>query len=136
MALLDKLAFWRKKDEFDLGDLGPMPGEKQMPGMDTSAFEKELSSEPGGFPGEEPSAFPRTTPSDIPEEPAGPAFGAPPGPLTRQSAPQRPMQMYGQNRDIELLSAKLDAIRAMLENINQRLEKIERLARSSEHEIY
>ena len=36
-------------------------------------------------------------------------------------------------RDIELLGAKLDAVRAILDSVNHRLEKIERLAEQDKH---
>jgi hypothetical protein len=139
MAILDKLAFWKKKDEFDLGDLGPMPGEekdKGMPSATPSPFEKEMGTEPSGFP-EEPSTHPSPA-AGVPEEPSGPDFSAPPGgpAPTHPAAAQMPSPASG-NRDIELISAKLDAIKAMLENINQRLATLERIAKSSsEHETY
>jgi len=142
MGILDKLTFWKKKEDFDLRGFGDMPGEKggpeKIPGMEQpSVFEKELSAEAGGFP-EEPSTFPRTIPSEVPEEPAGPAFEMPPGgPQTAAAPPSRGyMPQPSQTRDIELISAKLDAIRAMLENINQRLANLERIAKESEHETY
>ena len=40
-------------------------------------------------------------------------------------------------KDIQLLSAKLDSLKAILDNINQRLANIERIAHESEaHERY
>jgi len=143
MGILDKLAFWKKKEEFDLGELRPVPGEEKLgiPGIEKPAipgeapFEKELPPEPGAFP-EEPSAFPKPTPPpEIPEEPTAPALGGPPGgPPT--APPRGYMPPPTTSRDVELLSAKLDTIKATLESINQRLANIERLARTSEHEIY
>jgi hypothetical protein len=143
MAILDKLAFWRKKDEFDLGDLGPMPGEEgREPGL--PGMERPMPSEKLGFPGEEempgagfaeePGAHPAlTAPAGMPEEPGGPLFGAPPGQTPRAAQGYTP-SYPAPNRDLELLNAKLDAIRAQLESINQRLSNIERLAKSSEYE--
>lgn len=139
MAILDKLLFWRKKEEFDLGGLGPLPGEeKAMPGA-APPFGKELGPLPG-LP-EEPTPPPTPTPGpaplhEIPEEPTGPAFGAPPGPPPTAPPPGYMPPPQITSRDIELLSAKLDAIRATLENINQRLINIERIAKRSEHETY
>lgn len=139
MTILDKLAFWKKKDEFDLGDFGAMPGEekdKGMPSAEPSPFDKEMGTEPLGFP-EEPGMHPSMA-AGVPEEPSGPDFSAPPGgPATtmRHTAAQTPSPSTG-SRDIELISAKLDTIRAILENINNRLEALERIAKSSEHEEY
>jgi hypothetical protein len=36
------------------------------------------------------------------------------------------------NKDLEIISAKLDSIKAMLESLNHRVESIERLARDNE----
>ena len=115
MGLLNKLAFWKKKDDFGLGDIGSFSEEGKSAGMPPSAapsFEKDFGAEPAGFP-EEPGAHPMrglTSSPEISEEPTGPDFGTPPGgpapvaasPPLHAAAP--PMG----NRDIELLSAKLD----------------------------
>lgn len=44
-------------------------------------------------------------------------------------------QPYPQEREYEVLSAKLDALKAILDSINQRLENIERIAKG-DHEKY
>jgi hypothetical protein len=41
----------------------------------------------------------------------------------------QPQQNYG--KDLEMISAKLDALRATLENVNQRLAALERIAKES-----
>ncbi len=41
---------------------------------------------------------------------------------------QDPDYIYGLEKDLEVISAKLDSIRAMLESLNQRVANIERLA--------
>lgn len=72
-------------------------------------------------------------PAGEPAAPAAAPMGAPPG-----FAPQ-PMPMAAPppiSKDIELLSAKLDALKALLENINQRLQNLERIARGEHHERY
>jgi len=40
--------------------------------------------------------------------------------------PQKPLQQFAQTTDLQLISAKLDTIKAMLDVLNQRLESIER----------
>jgi len=114
----------------------PLPGERPPPGLEeTEPFKKEFETEPG-FP-EEPGMHPAPkAPEEMPEEPAGPAFGAPPGRPHAAAPPAYMPTPSGAGRDIELLNAKLDAIKAMLENINQRLTTIERIAKSTEHETY
>jgi hypothetical protein len=63
-------------------------------------------------------------------------FGTPMSPL--RPAPSHPafsppQESHSQNRDLELVSAKLDAIKAYLDTISQRLTNLERIARG-EHE--
>lgn len=49
-----------------------------------------------------------------------------------QSSFQQPQyQQSSRDRDMEVISAKLDAIRATLESLNQRVAAIEQIARSS-----
>ncbi|MFH1398901.1 MAG: hypothetical protein ABIG95_02210 [Candidatus Woesearchaeota archaeon] len=42
---------------------------------------------------------------------------------------------FGMSRDFELLSSKLDAIKAMTESINQRLANIERIAYAEQQQV-
>jgi len=47
---------------------------------------------------------------------------------------QQPQQTTDDtNKDIQILSAKMDALKAILDNINQRLTNIERIANESQH---
>ena len=111
MSILGKLQFW-KRDELALGD------ELAMPKGNLPA--DELGMESPGLP---------KTPQMAPPEPAYPAE---PRPYMQQQ--QQPQYNYGQNRDLELVAAKLDALKATLENINQRLANIERLAYGDEEQ--
>ena len=79
----------------------------------------------------------------IPEYPTGlpptPAeeFGLPPPPATAspELAPTIPQTGVATSKDIEVLNAKLDALKALLESIHQRLATLEKLAQESkEHE--
>jgi len=71
-----------------------------------------------------------------PGEPIGPAqpTGMPMGMRQPMMQPQIPAPTI--EKDLELLSAKLDALKALLENINHRLENLERIAHGEPHERY
>ena len=84
-------------------------------------------------------------PATMPEYPTGlpPAtteeLGLPPhrAPVPPELAPTMPRAEAGiaTSKDIEVLNAKLDALKALLESIHQRLATLERLAQESkEHE--
>jgi hypothetical protein len=92
MSFTDKVAFWRKKEEYSPGAL---PGDR----LDLPASDQSYPS------------IPTFTPPSMPE----------PHHQIQRPAPQ--------NRELELVEAKLDAIKSTLDSVNQRLENIERLAK-------
>jgi hypothetical protein len=132
MSFVDKLKFWKKDDDFTFDD--PLPQDMStMPqdnlGLDSSPNDDLLSSPPGEFnPGAtvtddlgtadlEKMGFEKVTDS----------------PSSRSSNPmsttsQQQSQIAPQNRDMELISSKLDTIKAELDAMSQRLQKIEKLA--------
>jgi len=148
MVILDKLKFWKKKEEeFEPegfgaleeeplegvpGEPGMLPGEGmpplpgEGPGPELAPMEG-LPEEPGMLPGERPdlSVTPggeATTPSEYkPMEQRAP-------PPVQTPQPAQPPQM----NQMEVISAKLDAIRATLDSINVRLERIERATHGKE----
>jgi hypothetical protein len=103
--MLDKIMFWKKKDEFGKLEESPLPKESKF--------------------GEEPAEMeaPEFRP---PEEfkPSAPPLGAQP------QAAMGPGPQFGA-KDFELINAKLDAVKASIESINQRLANIERIASES-----
>jgi hypothetical protein len=119
MAVLDKLKFWKKKDAFPSLDLGAGLGK------DVGGFSKDTTSGLGGTgelgfkptdislrgPGAD-TVFeePKLTPS-----PMTPGYGG----FQQQAKPDM------MAKDIEIISSKLDAIRATLETVNQRLTNLE-----------
>jgi len=135
MGLLDKLKFWEKDDEFELGkpDFGaPLPGEQRggeiappggLPGERGSAdFGLGPSpGAPGALGGQEkvPAAFPQQMP---PREPR-----------VTPAAPIQAPPITGATRELEIINLKLDSIRNTLENMNIRLERLEKMARGEEH---
>jgi len=151
---------FKKKDKFDLGSdpLGGDFGKDTMGGKDPLANDPgfgadPLSQAPTGF--GSPTADPLAGQGGFgaPSDPMGGqgGFGAPPGdPLgsppgglggdpiggtgkpgySTFSQPQAPAP--GAPHDMDVISAKLDAIRATLDSINQRLTNLERATYSDE----
>lgn len=131
-GIFGKVLPWKKKDELGLGlndslGLGGFGGggpggpamQGGMPGMDLGI---------GGMPGAGtgmPGGMPST--AQYPAQQFG-GFG-----MAQQSpqmesfqSNQAYQQSYAAGKEIEVVSAKLDAIRAALETLNQRLASIER----------
>lgn len=143
MAFMDKLKFWKKSDAslgldstkgigldnslsktYDpaLGNIGADMGttylgsgfNNQNPTPQHDDFEHDGSFSPTSF--QQAQAF--------------------------QQQRVQPMQQslskeysYGVDKDLEVISAKLDSIRAMLESLNQRVANIERIANASQQTI-
>ncbi len=132
MAFMDKVMFWKKKDDFDLGKFGADSGLSGGPnlglapdagGADLGLPNQNLGAPEAQFGQQMPASQFGQAPSQ-----SYPAT-APPGfqqniPLTPQTPPQQDFV----GKDIEVISAKIDSLRAYLESINQRLANIERIA--------
>ena len=123
MSILDKIMFWKKKYEFSnigLGDkenlafgdeFGAQPG---VPGANLPG----LGSDPGQGLGPQPAA------------PQGPSI-----PTFQPSPPQQPgynPQQDLEAKSLEVISSKLDALRASVDSLNQRLANLEAIARGEE----
>ena len=106
MGIGDKLKFWKKsgdlglRDELGIPETGSLPGEN-VPGM----------------------PLPQPPPDQVGnvQMPRIDAYQESQNPYALQ-------QPVYPNRDMELIAAKLDALKATLENINQRLAGLERVA--------
>jgi hypothetical protein len=157
MGLLDKAKFWKKGEEdlgdlSDLGDFGmgdthagePLPdagaggmgGPGQLPSLDSGPEDM-----PGG-PIHKEEVHPTQASMDMSDQlglkPAEPSPTATAHPPTMQAAPMgpppaQPMPGAGHDigdlaKDIEIIHAKLDAIKSSLDSINQRLATLERMA--------
>lgn len=135
MSVFGKLAFWKKKEE-DIGmDMGAPPDLGLGPAPD-------LGLGMGGMPGAEPGgpatmggpSLPAAEPSPMgmaATPPAAPvAMPRPPG--LEAAEPIRPAPAGG--HQMELVSAKLDGIRAALDVMNQRLKNLEEMAKRGEEE--
>jgi hypothetical protein len=119
MGLLDRIR-GRKKDDLNLdnigGDLGGMGG---MPG-----FNEPLGSPDQGFgmqsPMEQPGQHPGMTPEAM-------GFERMPSTPSYPSA-QHNLNDINLGKDLEIISAKLDSIKAELDSMSQRIKRLERLA--------
>lgn len=60
--------------------------------------------------------------------PPGEPFGEEPASPRMMAFPQQMQPPVSVSKDLEILSAKLDALKALLESINQRLQNLERIA--------
>lgn len=133
MGILDKVAFWKKKDEF--ADLG-LPSEGQnfadtmaLPEQQTDPTSTlDLPQQPS-YPQQDASSFSssRIRPAVRPEDYA---LATPPLAESRSYPTPEPqnqhaVEMIGKN--IEILSSKMDALRAELGIMNQRLANLERI---------
>jgi hypothetical protein len=122
MSIFGKI-FGRKKDDLGLGDIG---------NLDTNPdFNQPLGSPDGGGYG-------------APMDYGNPAAGNPPGGFSPEAmgfervppgAQAYPMQQQQQSigditlgKDLELINAKLDGIKAEIDAMSQRLKRLERIA--------
>ncbi len=130
MGFLDKLMFWKKKDEFEnigLGEKGTAPGMDLGLGPETGTdLGQGLSMQPPGAPPSVPSMQQPT----FQQPPQQPSFSAP------SQQPQMQSQDYATNKNLEVISSKLDALRAALDSINQRLANLEAIAKGEEQQRY
>jgi len=114
MSFFDKLKFWQHDDIPPLpeaiGKLPPLPGDH--PGL---ALERADVAEPQGQP-----FIPSPSPS----------FSAPP----MQQVPQAPQMDMMMNKNMEIISSKLDMLQKYLESISQRLMNIERIAQQEQQQ--
>ncbi len=138
MAFFNKLAFWKKKD--DLGDLGKdldlgkdfdlgkdLSGPNMGPDMGLG-----LDSNPPDFGAHQQSPPLHSPPMGQPSYPPPQNF-TPISPYP-SSQPPYPDPSIITQKNLEVLASKMDALKAMLESINQRLVNIESIARGEQEE--
>ena len=129
MAFFDKLAFWKKRD--DLGDLGKDLGLDKDFGLDTGpspdlgmGLETPQQQQPfQKYPSFQQNSF-------QPGLQQQPSFQ--PQPSFQQPSLQG--DSYINSKNLEVISSKLDALRASLESISQRLANIEAIARGEQED--
>ncbi len=114
MGLIDKLMFWKKEDDFGFDKIAAE--ELQKAGIEDDPFRSGMNE--GMSNGLDNPALGGTATMTRTD------FGAP---ATRPGfIPQQAGGGMSGNRDIELISSKLDTIKAMLNSVDQRLASVER----------
>lgn len=138
MGFFDKLMFWKKND--DLGDiglsgpkgLGSELGPDGLGSLSQGSFDNNFGMPPYG--GSDPFSVQQSPIQQQPMQSQQPSFSQQPRQLY-QEAPYQQRDAYGStSKDYEIISSKLDAIKANLESINQRLANIEAIARGSQEQ--
>ena len=136
------LDFFKKKNDDDLSEFTPMGKDESDSGSALPTTDSQHNNPFGdshhlGLPSDHHS------PSPVPQEfnmhdspPSAPSSfdelnkGVP---QQQQSPhPQESSKMASLEKDVALLGAKMDAVRAVLDSINNRLQNIERIAESSQ----
>ena len=118
MGFLDTLMFWKRKD-VDLEPGAPMPGfgdQSFNTGLDNMGMDKNFENH------------------QLPPMPSLPTSPqTPSGYSLEPSQPRQTFSMQDQhdiimNKNMEIISSKIDALQATIENISQRISNIERIA--------
>lgn len=136
MGFLDKVMFWKKKDDIDSGNFGADPGLGGAPNMGMNPADAGMGGQNLGLPNMDPGLA-GTEPQFGQQMPAS-QFGQAPnmfpgaGFQATPMAPSQPTQEAMVGKDIEVISAKIDSLRATLDAINQRLANIEHIAMSDQ----
>jgi len=120
MGFLDKVMFWKKDDDFGL-DFDKSIDE-QMKQTDNQFKEENLGldQKPSGLEEKSPFEQPATETSPFP------AVETPEQPAAFQAQQQMQAPAGTEQRDLELLSSKLDTIKALLNSMDQRLANVEK----------
>ncbi len=108
MGLFSKLKFWKKEDEFDFDKTVEQEAGAEKPQFGAGGTEFGAEAPAGSLFGEERAPF-----SGKPEELHG--LG-----LAKESS--------GFTRDLELISSKLDTVKALLNSLDQRVANLEKAA--------
>jgi len=123
MAFFSKLAFWKKKDNLD--DLGKDLGLDKELGLDLGGPSPDLGMgiEPQQQPYQKYPSF---------QQPGFQSQPSYPQPSFQQ--PSYQSDSYIASKNLEVISSKLDALKATMESINQRLANIEAIARGEQED--
>ena len=122
MGVFGKLAFWKKKD--DLGDIGKDLGLDKDLGMDFSTGPSpDLGMNLEQQPQQPFQKYPSFQQQNFQQQPS-----------FNQPAQQMSNDSYIASKNLEVISSKLDAVRASLDSINQRLANLEGIARNEQQQ--
>jgi hypothetical protein len=143
LTIFGKLAFWKHKDELSVPDiakyqtnlglgnpsqmdnsLGLNQDVLQRPGFDVNRY-----TEPGF--GQEPmpqESGAQQNYQDFQGTPSQPSSFSKLGQARPAQQMQQAPDIYSLSKDIELLSSKIETVKAMLDHLSEKIEKIERIA--------
>jgi hypothetical protein len=153
MGIMDKVKFWKKDDDFDFDkDLGPPPGGDLGPGdpppsdkgVNIPSLETADSDPLGGLGKKDDLGLPKTEYTDpsmakLDSPTPGPSHPFQEGPkeppiTAAPPQPQAPQFDAMADKNMEVISAKLDMLRVTMEAINAKLDNLSRVAqRNEEH---
>lgn len=133
MGLMDKLKFWKKEPEFAPADIHP-PSFPQQPDQSAPSFDQLGMPQPAQninepvF-GQEQSSFPPSPPQSFQQQRDFQQQGF-------QSQSPQSFQQQGMSSDqqLQLINSKLDTIKAQLETVLQRLDRLERKEEQSPYQ--
>ena len=136
MGILDKLTFWKKKDDFgDLGkdlDLGKDFGKdlgmdmNQGPSPDLGAGLEPM--------GQSSQAFQKYPSFQGQQNFSNPSFSQPYQQPVQPSYPSSASDPYIASKNLEIISSKLDALKASIDALSQRVANIESIARGEQED--
>lgn len=128
MGIFGKLAFWKKKDDLGLDkDFGKDLGIDKDFGMDMGQGPSpDLGMDLGQQPMQKYPSFQQS--SFQPNFPSQPSF------QPQQSFQPSSNDSYIASKNLEVISSKLDALKASLDNVSQRLASIEAIARGEQED--
>jgi len=122
-----RLAFWKKEDRLDLDkDLkGPLSGKDMAGTWGKSPFE-------GGYGGFNSSSNPNMDmyPSNSPELDSN--YSQPGALNTLRQEVSSKNEVETLSKNIEIISSKMDALKAMMESLSQRIANIEKIAQAEQ----
>lgn len=124
MGIFDKLKFWKREEEIPQFDMDRYPGVETTP----PGAELQGMAPPGGRGITEPPM------EDLGPAPLPPSrgMGGIPAPSAFAPAPSAPP--YDVSRDMQVVQAKLDTLKALLDSVVGKLERIERAQQPREEE--
>ena len=131
MSLLNKLMFWKKEDDFDFDKLADHEMGKTDPG--STSDELGLGQQDLGL--DNQAAFPDQTGVDsanigsiAPGATNVPGMGSGSSGLPSQTSPSHLATPGTEAKELELISSKLDTIKAILNSLDRRMANLEKLS--------
>lgn len=143
MGILDKVMFWKKEPNFDIDsnmDFGSDPMQSDPLGGSKSSFDSGFeTNQNSGFGQAQQQMNNSFNPNPAQQQMSNPGMDMHEQPRiitpVIQEA-QTGIKQDSADKNLEIISMKLDNLKIAIENINQRLINIERIAKDSQgHEV-